>query len=309
MTENRTDIRTALAKASARYLMGSLDDTIVNRDGSTTVLVGSRVTPEVSYLVELSRWGKLVGLTKLKDTTLSPYEASSMRFTLLSEILKAERARALVGAKRQFQDDILKGFGSSASATTDAGRGAVSAGRVAFEKVSREARPTLERAYGELKPRVERAYGEAKPVVLRVYGEVQPRLARAYGEAKPAANRIYEGARRWLKDGERSENALLLTLFGDGYLVAQFASNSEIVAYDDYLEEGIDYSLIAESADGSPSATVDLNWSPEEGFKLRTGAGKFYPGEIPAGTYFVAVVTADGFEGELVEDADLGVEL
>ena len=307
MTKNSNDLRITLAEASARYLLGTLEETILNGDGSLTALVRPAVGQDVHFLVEISRWGKLVGLTRVRGTILNPYESNSFRFTLLSELLKAERARAVVAYERQLRENITKNLGGAGSSAGSAGRSALRFGRGAFDRISREARPTLERVYQEARPTVEKAYQGARPTVERIYGEVKPKVAKAYGEARPAFDRDYDGAKRWLQEDIEPRSSLLISLFSDGFVVVQNGDNPEEGSIEGFAEFGEAYIVSSKSGSAVP-VEIEVEWSEEDGYAVRTDFGYIYP-EVPEGKKLLILIEADTFATRLVDENSQSTEV
>jgi hypothetical protein len=306
MTKNSNDFKTILAEASARYLLGRLEETIPNSDGGLIALVRPALGQDVHFLVEISRWGKLVGLTRVKGAALTPYESNSVRFTLLAELLKAERARAVVRYERQVREDFLKGLGGAGTTASAAGRNALRFGRGAFDRISKEARPTLERVYQEARPTVEKVYQGARPTVERIYGEVKPAAAKVYGEARPAFDRAYDGAKRWLAEGIEPRNSLLVSLFSDGFVVVQNGDNPEDGSIEGFAESDA-YIVTSESGSAVP-VEIEVEWSDEDGYSVRTDFGYLYP-EVPEGSKLLILISAEGFSTRLVDEDSQSTEV
>lgn len=298
MTKNSNDLKTRLAEASARYLLGNLEKTVPNAEGGITALVRPTLSQGTHFLVEISRWGKLLGLTRVKGSELTHYESTSIRFTLLSELLKVERTRAAVAYERQLREDILKNLGTAGETATSAGKTAYSFGRSAFDRVSKEAKPTLEKVYGELKPRAERAYGEAKPALIDAYRGTGPALQRAY-----------EGAKGWLLEEEPQTHSVLVTLFADGYVVVQSGESPEEGQIEGETKPGEIYELLSGNGFEDDLVSLDLEWQGIDGFSLSTNFGHFHTGEIEDDTKVVVLVSEDGFGASVIELEEPGVQL
>jgi len=323
MTKHTTDLRNGLAEAAARYLLGTLQESIANPDGSLTALVKPLLGgQDTNFVVEISRWGTLTGLTKVRGTTVSNYATHSVRFTLLAEVLKAERARFLVSAERKAREDILRNIGNAVHDPAGAGRSALSFGRRAADRVSQEARPTIERVYGEVRPRADRVYGELKPRVDKVYGEVKPRvtgayedlkprIAQAYGEAAPAVARAYGSAKSWLlEDGGQAEveHEILVSLFPDGYVAVQSGSFPEEGSLEGFAEPNGIYELTSETPELGVVVLATLEWNEEEGFAITTDSGHIYPEDIPEGSKIILRITEDGFSSKLVYEDEYSTD-
>lgn len=307
MTTKSTNsqLKLNLAKVAAAALFGDVESTVLNSDRSLTVLVRQRLGSQ-SFIVELSRWGKLTALTRINGSELFVHEPKSLGFRALDKVLQAALVRELSALRQRTDETIRERFQAATANAGTLGESAVGAGHFAVSA----GRSLLGRAYGEAKPVVTKAYGEAKPAAARVYGEVRPALEKAYSEAGPALSQAYRGAKRWLLEeeapAEPSEDpAILIDLYSAGFFTVESLADPSSEVLEIFVQPGEPYFVVVRTEDDEEvELELEINWEDSAvGFSVTSAEGTFYP-EIPEGSRAQGVITPDASIWTVVADDD-----